>query len=97
MATTNTLTWNKNTEADLAGYNVYRRIGSAPVKGDVKVNAALIPGATPTYVDSVSVDGDYFYEVTAVDTAGNESAFSTAVDKVVNTVPPAAPTGLVVV
>jgi fibronectin type 3 domain-containing protein len=96
MSTTNTLTWNKNVESDLAGYNVYRRIGSAPLKGDVKVNSVLVPGATPTYVDSVSVDGDYFYAVTAVDTAGNESAFSNVVDKVVNTVPPSAPTGLAV-
>lgn len=97
MPTTNTLTWNKNLEPDMAGYNIYRRIGSAPVKGDAKLNVALIPTATPTYVDSVSVDGDYFYAVTAVDTSGNESGFSSAVDKVVNTVPPAAPSGLIVV
>src|SRR6187551_3682528 len=97
MPTTNTLTWNKNTEGDLAGYNVYRRVGSAPIKGDVKVNAALVPGATPTYTDTVSVDGDYFYAVTAVDVSGNESSFSNIVDKVVNTVPPQAPTGLSVV
>jgi fibronectin type 3 domain-containing protein len=97
MPTTNTLNWNKNLEPDMAGYNVYRRIGSAPVKGDVKVNATLVPTATPTYVDSVTVDGDYFYAVTAVDTSGNESGFSNVVDKVVNTVPPSPPTGLTVV
>ena len=99
MPTTNTLNWNKNPEPDLAGYNIYRRIGSAPVPGDVKINAVLVPGAlaAPTYVDTVSVDGTYFYAVTAVDTAGNESAFSTSVNKAVNTVPPSAPTGLAVV
>ena len=48
MPTTNTLNWNRNPEPDMAGYNVYRRIGSAPLKGDVKVNATLVPTATPT-------------------------------------------------
>lgn len=98
MSKTNTLTWSPNTESDLAGYHVYRKLGSAPVKGiDTKINTSLIPKGTTTYADVVAVDGDFFYEVSAVDTAGNESAFSAAVDVVVNVVPPSAPTGLSVV
>jgi hypothetical protein len=97
MSKTNTLTWAKNTEADMAGYNVYRKLGAAPVKGvDPKLNTSLVPKDTTTYADVVMTDGDYFYEVSAVDTAGNESAFSVAVDIVVNVVPPQAPTGLTV-
>ena len=97
MPKVNTLTWNKNAETDMAGFNIYRRLGSKPLPGDVKINAALVPKDTPTYTDTVSVDGDYFYEVTAVDTAGNESGFSNFVDIVVNVVPPQPPTGLTVV
>ena len=94
MSTTNTLTWTANKETDLAGYNVYRGIDAGAM---VKLNATLIPKATTTYVDTITapVDGDYIYNVTAVDTAGNESAHSANVDKVLNVVPPAAPTGLV--
>ena len=99
MATTVVLTWNKNTEPDLAGYNVYRAIGSAPVKGITpKLNTGMVAISTPTYQDvltGAAVDGDYWYAVSAVDTAGNESAFSASADKVINVVPPAAPTGLV--
>ena len=97
MATvTNTLTWNKNAETTVVGYNVYRNIGSAPTKiASEKVNTTVIP--TLTYIDVVSADGDYFYAVTAVDTVGQESGISNVVDKVVSAIPPQPPTGLTVV
>jgi hypothetical protein len=60
------LTWAPNTDADLAGYNVYR--------GGVKANTELVK--TPTYRDPVTAPGDYTYSVTAVDLRGNESAKS---------------------
>jgi hypothetical protein len=60
------LTWAPNTDADLAGYNVYR--------GGVKVNTDLVK--TPTYRDPVAGPGEYTYAVTAVDLRGNESAKS---------------------
>jgi hypothetical protein len=60
------LTWAPNTDADLAGYNVYR--------GGTKINTELVK--TPTYRDPVSVPGSYTYSVTAVDLRGNESAKS---------------------
>ncbi len=60
------LTWAPNTDADLAGYNVYH--------GGVKANTELVK--TPTYRDPVSAPGDYTYSVTAVDLRGNESAKS---------------------
>lgn len=96
MSLTNTLKWNPNSESDLAGYNVYREIGAGT--GFTKVNAALIPKGTETYLDTnTAVDGDYIYNVTAVDTAGNESLHSVNVDTVINVNPPAPPSGLSVV
>ncbi len=95
MATPNTLTWNPQT--GITGFNVYRKVGSAPLKGDPHINAALIPQSTPTYVDTVTADGDYFYAVTAMGSNGLESNFSNVVDKVINTSPPPAPSGLTVV
>ena len=66
------LIWAPVTDADLAGYNVYRREdGTAPVK----LNAQLVKA--PAFHDSPLVAGKtYFYSVSAVDVRGNESARS---------------------
>jgi hypothetical protein len=67
------LSWSINVEADLAGYRVYRseQLG---VRGS-PVNAELLP--TPAYRDdSVGTSKNYWYTVTAVDRAGNESPLS---------------------
>lgn len=66
------LVWAPVTDADLAGYNVYRREeGTEPVK----LNSE--PVKTPAYRDSqVAAGKRYFYSVTSVDTRGNESAKS---------------------
>lgn len=97
MPTTNTLTWNPNPPADgVVKYSIYRKIGSAParVAGDL---FASVPATQLTFVDSVTVDGDYFYALTATDLANNESALGAPKDKVVDATPPSPPTGLVVV
>ena len=57
------LSWQANTEPDLAGYFVYRQ--------GVKVNAA--PVVNPAYLDAGLLDGTFDYTVTAVDDAGQES------------------------
>lgn len=66
------LTWAPNTDADLAGYNVYRREqGAQPVK----INTDLVK--TPAFRDSNVESGKkYFYSVSALDLRGNESARS---------------------
>jgi hypothetical protein len=66
------LIWAPVTDADLEGYNVYRREeGGAPVK----VNLELVK--TPAFRDAQVVSGKtYFYSVSAVDLRGNESARS---------------------
>jgi fibronectin type 3 domain-containing protein len=71
------LTWGINSESDLAGYVVYRS-DAAGTLGQ-RVNPQLLPA--PTYRDdSVQPGRRYFYHVTAVDQAGNESTSSTVVD-----------------
>ncbi len=63
------LTWAPNTEADLAGYNVYRhQAGQQPMK----INTELVKA--PAYRDrEVTAGHKYFYAVTAVGLRGNES------------------------
>jgi hypothetical protein len=69
------LAWTRNTEKDFRGYNVYRSTDGGPFE---KI-ADLIPA--PTYSDSKIEPGKkYRYEVSAVDTKGNESAHSTPAD-----------------
>ncbi len=96
MPTTNTLNWTPNTEPDVAKYNIYRKIGAAPTRIAADLYAS-VPVGTTTFVDTVTVDGDYFYAITAVDTANNQSPLSAVKDKIVDLVPPQAPTGLTVV
>jgi hypothetical protein len=63
------LTWTPNTEADLAGYNIYRSADGAPAV-KINVSAAL----TPSFRDQKIATGiTYTYSVTAVDARGNES------------------------
>jgi hypothetical protein len=63
------LIWAANTEADLAGYNVYRRQTSGEPS---KINTGLVK--TPAYRDADILPGhEYFYSITAVDARGNES------------------------
>ncbi len=67
------LTWNVNTEPDLAGYDVYR--GTAPGSHPDKLNVALVAGAS--FSDTTVANGTtYYYMVHAVDTSANSSADS---------------------
>jgi hypothetical protein len=66
------LVWAPDTEADLAGYNVYRREeGTSAAKQNAE------PLKTPSYRDrDVNSGKTYIYSVSAVDLRGNESARS---------------------
>ncbi|MFE6623793.1 PA14 domain-containing protein [Streptomyces sp. NPDC057740] len=87
------LTWAKNKEMDLAGYQVYRRLKGAAYPGKPLATAT---SAATSYTDTPPATGEtYYYEVRAQDKAGNVSGGST--DQPVTTVDrtgPAAPTGL---
>jgi hypothetical protein len=70
------LSWAISSETDIAGYNVYRS-EQAGVPGS-RVNTDRLP--TPAFRDTNVQPGHrYFYSVTAVDRAGNESPASAAV------------------
>jgi fibronectin type 3 domain-containing protein len=72
------LSWTANTEADLAGYTVYRsETGQAPVA------IATVSNVSPVYSDTPESSGSYIYSVAAVDASGNESARSATVTAVV--------------
>ncbi|MFH8465271.1 PA14 domain-containing protein [Streptomyces sp. NPDC017991] len=92
--TKTTLRWNANNEMDLAGYRVYRRLGTAPW---AKVSGSA-PLTSLSYVDATPATGQTFlYEVRAVDKAGRESAGSSDVTVTsVDRTGPAAPTRLTV-
>ena len=63
------LVWAPDTDADLAGYDVYRREDAGP---PIKLNTDLVK--TPAYRDSSIQPGKkYYYSVSAVDLRGNES------------------------
>jgi fibronectin type 3 domain-containing protein len=66
------ITWTANSEADLAGYNVYRH---GENKQPVKINSDLVK--TPRFADpGVQPGMKYFYSFSAVDLRGNESGKS---------------------
>jgi hypothetical protein len=70
------LSWKKNRERDLVGYNVYR--STIPGSGYQKINSSLI--SVPKYTDKQVVNGNtYYYVVTAVNKAGGESGYSNEV------------------
>ncbi len=78
------LDWDNSADVDLAGYNIYR---STKADGRfVKVNRKPLV-ASELVLSSQRTPQKYFYAVTAVDQAGNESVRSAAIDAR----PPAAP------
>ncbi len=78
------LFWPSNPEADLAGYNIYRSEDEAATTDKwIKLNARL-HAPTTFRDDRVQVGKRYFYQITAVDTAGNESTRSETKSETVN-------------
>ncbi|MFF8942495.1 PA14 domain-containing protein [Streptomyces sp. NPDC014864] len=63
-------TWSRNVEMDLAGYRVYRRL-----KGTSYGSKPLATTTSTSYTDTTlpKTGATYYYEVRAVDRAGNES------------------------
>lgn len=69
------LIWNQNAEADLSFYNVYYGHESGTYTNRVNVGLTITP-ETPHFMISGLPAGTFYFAVTAVDTSGNESAFS---------------------
>jgi hypothetical protein len=75
-----TLTWTPNTDADLAGYKIYR----ATASGAYGAALATVPAGTVTYqATGLTANTTYFFVITAYDSAGNESLFSNEVNKII--------------
>lgn len=85
-----TLSWTASTESDVVGYKVYRSTSA-------NSGFALVTQASGTsYVDTGLTNGTvYYYRITAVDSAGQESDPSSVVSATpIDDTAPAAPTGL---
>jgi hypothetical protein len=78
-----TLAWDPNQEGDLEGYGVYYKKGAAGPPYDffgyVGTAADLNDENSPAFTVTGLQEATYYFSVTAYDTSGNESAFSTAV------------------
>ena len=75
-----TLNWPANTEADIAGYNVYRSLTSGA--DYERLNSSFIKETS--YRDTGLKKGNkYYYVVTAVNTSGGESVYSNEVEVIV--------------
>lgn len=88
------LSWDIGLDLDLKGYNLYRASGLD--KKFEKINKNLIPLNTTYYKDeSVGIGVQYFYYVTAIDEAQNESEKSNIVNAIAfDKTPPIAPKSL---
>ena len=84
-----TLSWLANTESDLAGYKLYYGRSTGIYDNIVDVKNVI------SYSMSVSVGVDIFFALTAYDTSGNESGFSS--ELLFNSSIPSLPAGRVLV
>jgi fibronectin type 3 domain-containing protein len=89
------LTWvapTQNTDGsaltDLAGFHVYRRLGTAGAYSRI----ATVDSTS--YTDNATLEGLNCYVVTAFDARGNESDYSNEACKLIDTIRPATVTGL---
>ena len=78
MAGSATVRWQPNTEPDLQGYRVY--YGTASKDYGAPIDVGNVTSYTITGLDEGRT---YYFAVTAVDTSGNESGFSSEVSKTI--------------
>ena len=86
------LTWNANTESDLAGYKIYKRtLPSQDFGQPIFSGMPNNPSSPSTTVSGLSGGATYGFIATAFDTSGNESAPSTEAPITLPTSPPPPP------
>lgn len=90
-----TLTWSANTESDLAGYNLWASDTSSGGPWTKLNSSGLIAGLSYTHL-AATAGSDWYYELGAVDLAGNESVRAATSISVpaIDATAPSAPTGL---
>ena len=74
-----TISWTANSESDLAGYKIYAG-RSTGVYGSAGTPITVASSATSGVVP-IDATGAWYFAVTAFDTTGNESGFSTEVSR----------------
>jgi fibronectin type 3 domain-containing protein len=91
-----TLKWRKNTEADFLRYRIYRGTSPGPTS---QVDSTLGGNSDTIKTFTGLTNGTrYYFKVTAIDSTGNQSAYSNEVNAVpADRIPPAVPTKLVLV
>ncbi len=89
-ASTATLSWNVNTESDLAGYKIYygisKRTGDCPPAGypeKIDVGKTAMPDKPSYKIENLENGQTYYFSVTSYDTSGNESCFSDEMNKAI--------------
>ncbi len=80
LAGSATLSWRANTESDLAGYRVYYGFQSRSY-GPYTPTAKTVTSYT---LNGLAPGRTYYFALTAVDTSGNESGYSTEVSKTIS-------------
>ena len=76
------LTWNAVSSSSITGYRVY--YGSSSGSYQQSIGSGIKTGTTPTFsVTGLKPGTLYYFAVTAVDNAGNESAYSNEVSKLI--------------
>jgi hypothetical protein len=72
-----TLSWNANTETDFARYRIY---GGTSANPTAVMDSIMNKNTTSSIMDSLVNYTQYFFHMSAVDTAGNESALTGEMD-----------------
>jgi len=86
-----TFGWDKNTEADLAGYKLYRRDQAADYSHIADISEDL-----STYTTSIDMNITTYFVLTAFDDSGNESDYSNEVTYTIDNIAPSSPQSLTI-
>lgn len=86
-----TLEWSPNTETDLAGYKAYHSTTSQTYTNPPVVVPSEFVWTTCEAFSIIADGRTHYFSVTAYDTAGNESAKSSEVNKFIALPPPPPP------
>ena len=100
-----TFRWNPNSETDLVKYKLYQAETAdgpyikAQVVGEGNLVAIILLAdlqnpAIPEYTLTGVADGQHYWVLTAADMSNNESGFSNEVTTIIDSTPPAPPSGL---
>ncbi|MEE6273726.1 malectin domain-containing carbohydrate-binding protein [Georgenia sp. MJ206] len=82
------LNWQESTSTDTNGYRVYRSLTPGVVAGGTPYSGSTLLGSTSFFDPNVDPGQTYYYVVTAVDGAGNESPASNEIQVAIERILP---------